>query len=596
MRKYFSMAAVGVLALSLLAACGGAATLGSSSGGTPTGGGTGGTTTPVYSMGNGSGASFQSGAIGLASTSLSAGGTVSMTVSIVDKTGTLYTGGSVTITFNSQCIAQGTAVVTPSGTTIAGTGANTVVTSSGSASATYTAKGCSGQDSITASATVGTSTVTATGTLTVAAAQIGSIQFISATPTTIGLKGTGLKETSTVVFKVADSTGGARSGATVTFALDSTVGGISLAPTSATSAADGTVQTVVSAGTQHVTVNVTATIASPQFSTQSSQLTVSTGLPTSSAFSIAVGAASGNASGGQACSNVEAYGIDGITVPVTVRLADRYKNPAADNTAVAFAANGGHVAPSCITPSAAGAADGTCTATWTSAQPRPQLTDDNPQLKAAGRAWILATANGEESYTDTNGNGFWDPGEPFVNLGEPYRDDNENGQYDLGEYFLDLNKNGKWDAGDGTFKGITCTASSCTDTPWTISASHIIVMSTSNAAPIVSNPTSLTLTRGQPTPGTFTAASLPFAFNVQDQNGNSMAAGTTVTITADTAVGTISPASNSFIIGCNAGLGGQNFSSSITSGTTAGTGNIMITVTSPASKSVTYGYIRVTVN
>ncbi len=80
--------------------------------------------------------------------------------------------------------------------------------------------------------------------------------------------------------------------------------------------------------------------------------------------------------------------------------------------------------------------------TWTSADPRPQLASDSPPLKAAGRATILATAIGEESFTDTNGNGYWDPGEPFVHLGEPYSDNNENGAHDSSEYFLDFNQNG----------------------------------------------------------------------------------------------------------------------------------------------------------
>src|SRR5205807_3578617 len=129
-----------------------------------------------------------------------------------------------------------------------------------------------------------------------------------------------------------------------------------------TSAADGTVQTVVSSGTQHTSIRVTAAIASPALSTQSSVLAVTTGLPASAGFSIAVGAP--NYAGGMACPNVEAYGTDGVMVPVTVRLSDRYNNPAPDGTAVAFNTNGGHVVGSCQTPSAAGAADGTCTATW----------------------------------------------------------------------------------------------------------------------------------------------------------------------------------------------------------------------------------------
>src|ERR1700730_5168196 len=424
MRKTLSLAAVGALALSL-AACGGGSTLSS---GTSTGatGGTGGTggTTKTYSMGNGSGSSFQSGVIGLSSTTLSAGGTTSLTVAIVDQTGTLYTGAAVTVGFNSPCVAQGLATIVASGTSTAGSTAGTVTTSTGSVSATYTAKGCSGQDVITASAGGGGASLTARGTIPGAAAAVGSIQFVSAVPATIGLKGTGLGETSTVVFKVTDATGGARPGVPVTFSLDSNVGGLTISPASATSAADGTVQTVVSSGTAHSTVRIKATIASPALQTESSALTVSTGLPSSKGFSIAVGPATyaGTAST-LACPNVETWGIDGVTVPVTVRLADRYNNPAPDGTAVAFTTNGGHIVASCTTPSSSTSpGDGTCTAIWTSAAPRP-TTASVPPAARSGRVTVMATAIGEEFFNDANGNGYYDQGEAFSDLGEPYRDD-----------------------------------------------------------------------------------------------------------------------------------------------------------------------------
>jgi hypothetical protein len=601
MRRLSIMALV---AAGLLAGCGGGSqTITGAGSGTGTGtGGTGGTTT--YSMGNGSGAGFQAGIIHLSSANVSAGGTARLDVTIVDQTGTLYTGAAVTVTFNSPCVAQGFATIVPSGSSIAGPNPGTVVTSTGSVSATYTAKGCSGADVITASATVGTTSLTATGTVTVAAASVGSIQFMSATPVTIGLKGTGLGETSTVIFKVVDSTGGARPGVSVSFSLNTTVGGITLSPATATSGSDGTVQTVVSSGTQHTSVRVTATIASPALSTQSSVLTVTTGLPSAAGFSIAVGAPS-YASSGQACANVEAYGTDGVTVPVTVRLSDRYNNPAPDGTSVAFNTNGGHVVGACTTPSAPGAADGTCTVSWTSAQPRPQLNSDTPPLLAAGRATILATAIGEESFTDTNGNGYWDVGEPFVHLGEPYRDDNENNAYDSGEFFLDFNQDGMRNAPDPSltaFKGITCTGSpaTCSTSTLSIGVSHLLIMSTAGAnVGIVSTsgfaggplPAALTLTHGSASAGSI-------SLNVQDLNGNPMAAGTTVAVTADSAIGTISGPGVSWTIGCREAVGGENLPTvNLMPGATAGaSGNITITVTSPGTKTVTVATIPVKLN
>ena len=591
MRTLASIFAAGALALAL-GGCGDSGTgdLTSGTGGT-TGGTTGSTTgnggttttTPVYSLGNGTGASFQTGMIGLTSSTLSAGGSTSLTVNIVDQTGTPYTSSTpTTITFNSPCMSQGLATIVASGTSGSGTAAGQITTTNGTGSATYAAKGCSNADVITASAVVGSATLTATGTITVAAASIGSIQFVSALPQTVGLKGTGLGETSTVIFKVVDSTGGARPGAAVTFALNTTVGGMSISPTTATSGADGTVQTVVSAGTVHTSVRVTATIASPALSTQSSVLTVTTGLPASRAFSLAVGAPTyANGASTYACPNVEAYNQDLVPVPITTQLADRYNNPAPDGTAVSFTTDGGHIVGSCTTPLAT-PGDGACKVTWTSANPRPQLTSDTPALLAAGRAKILATAIGEESFTDVNASGFWQTGDPYDHLGEPYRDDNENGQYDSGEYFLDYNQNGKWDAGVSTdpFVGITCSGttagSTCSTSTLAIGVSALIIMSTGNAQISAT-------TTGQVTHGGTSA----IAFNVQDLNGNPMAAGTTVTVTADTGVGTISTASSNFIIGCQSNIGGTNFTSSVIGAATPGAGNVTITVTSPGSKSQT---------
>jgi hypothetical protein len=609
MRKFgWAMAALGALALS---ACGGGslssgtngtATTSSSSGTSGSSTSSGGTTT--YEAGNGSGSSFQSGVIGIANATLSAGGTDSLTVSVVDQTGALYTASSVTIAFSSACLSQGLATLTPTGATTAGQGTDTVVTTTGTAEATYTAAGCSGPDSITASATVAGQTLTATGTITVAPATIGSIQFVSATPTSIGLKGTGLNETSTVVFKVLDSTGNPRPGVSVAFTLNTSVGGITLLPATATSANNGTVQTVVSSGTQHTAVRVTATITSPALSTQSSQLTVTTGLPASAGFSIAFGQSSLQASGFTlACPNVEAYGIDGVTVPITVRLADRYNNPAPDGTSVAFTTDGGHIDGSCTTPSNPTAnppvQDGTCTVTWTSANPRPQTSEDSPPLLAAGRAAILGTAIGEESFTDVNGSGFYVQGDPFQDLGEPYRDDNENGQYDSGEYFLDFNNNGMRDPPDGIFKGITCTGSSCSTTTLAIGAQTLLVMSTSGANIQVTGVGGGFTTSGgglsitQATAGTIT-------YNVQDLNTNPMAAGTSIAVAADAAIGGIAPSTASFTVGCTTAVGGQTLTADFTAvtfsgSTTAASGNITITVTSP-SKTSTILTIPVAVN
>ena len=575
-------------------------------------GSTGGTTTAQ--LGNGSGSSFVPSAIAISVPMLSAGGTTSLQVTVVDQSGVLYTAAPVTVSFNSSCIANQLAQVAattapPAGVTVP---PNSVVTSTGVASATYTAKGCSGADQLTASATVGTQSLSATGTITVAAASIGSIQFVSATPSQVGLKGTGLSETSTVVFKVLDASGGPRPGVTVNFSLNTVVGGITVSPSSAQTVSDGTVQTTVSAGTAHTAVRVTASITTPALSTQSSQLTVTTGLPTSGAFSLSVGAAKyANSTSALACPNVEGWSQDGVTLPLTVHLSDRYNNPVPANTAVAFTTDAGQISGSCVTGATDGSSGvpGACTVTWTSANPRPLHTPPagQPSVLADGRGTILATTIGEESFVDSNGNGFYDALEPFSNLGEPYLDADESGVYKSQDSFIDFNNNGRRDPASGTFVGITCSgsgaSSTCTQGTLAIGVSELLIMSTSNAIITAQGTSGGATFGGTPTAPTLTvthSTSSTVQFNVKDQHGNSMAAGTTVTITADPAVVVTPPgvtqAAGTTVVGCDAGQGGQNYPATFTATGTAGAaGTLTVVVTSP-SGSVTSLAVPMTLN
>ncbi|MCZ8130161.1 MAG: Ig-like domain-containing protein [Steroidobacteraceae bacterium] len=458
----------------------------------------------TVNMGSGTGTAFQAGTIGISNANLSASGSTSLQVVLQQSDGTLYT-QPVAINFSSPCQAQGRATIT-----------SPVQTSSGIASATYAAVGCSGSDTITATAQIGNRSLSASGTVTVAAAAIGSIVFDSATPANIALQGTGSQgrpETSTVVFRVLDRSGGPVAGANVAFALNTTVGGLSLAPATAQADANGRVQTVVQAGTIATSVRVTATVqnTTPQISTQSAQLTVTTGVPDQDSFSLAV-----------QCPNVEALGIDGIVVSVTARLADRFNNPVPDGTAVTLSAEGGQIFAQCQTTTVTNGSSG-CTVNWTSTNPRPA-----GGLGQAGRAAIFATAIGEESFTDANGNGAFDNGEAFVDQAERFRDNDEDGVYDLGEPFYDFNNNGVRDPADGLFNGVLCrdTSGRCGAAPTAttgISASNIIVMS--GSVP----------TRLDPAPGTGLTLqqnrSAVFAFRFADVNDNPLPNGTRITAT-----------------------------------------------------------------
>ena len=250
--------------LALLAGCSGTKHFAPSSGSTSTTTSTGTTgttgTTTTLALGNGSGTSFEAGVIAISTAALSAGGSTSLQVSVVNQTDALYT-SPVTITFSSPCASLGTATIVATGSTPA---SPSVSTSTGTATATYTAAGCSGSDVITASANVDDQALSATGTVTVAKATTGAIKFISATPANIALRGVGSaggSATSTVIFKVLDGSGGPRAGATATFALNTTSGGISIAPARAVTDANGEVRATVSGGTVATSVRVTGTTA-----------------------------------------------------------------------------------------------------------------------------------------------------------------------------------------------------------------------------------------------------------------------------------------------------------------------------------------------
>jgi hypothetical protein len=72
-----------------------------------------------------------------------------------------------------------------------------------------------------------------------------------------------------------------------------------------------------------------------------------------------------------------------------------------------------------------------------------------------GLATIIAIVDGEEAFTDVNGNGEYDQGEPFVDAAEPWVDANDNDKHDPGEEFIDLNGNNTWDAGNGQWDAKT---------------------------------------------------------------------------------------------------------------------------------------------
>ncbi|MET0067528.1 MAG: hypothetical protein ABW076_14370 [Candidatus Thiodiazotropha sp.] len=380
-----------------------------------------GTGEAVIYLGNGSGDSFEPGELNIAVSSLSAGGQTSVRATLADLTGNLYQDSAI-VTFTSDCVASGLATIDAS-----------VDTADGIVTTTYVAQGCSGQDTIRATSTVNGNTSTASGNVTIQPAEIGSMQFVTAEPSVIGIRGVGLTEVSKVSFQVLDTNGNPVSQQIVNFSLNTDIGGVAIPPGSEKSTSDinGIVRTDVKSGTVPTTVRVTASLASnPLISTQSDGLVISTGVSDQNSMSLSAETL-----------NPESMNIDGVNVEITVHAADHFNNPVPDGTAVYFTTEGGQIQSQCQT------GDGTCTVLWTSSNPRP-LEDLQPG--GWGRVTILATMLGEESFVDANGNGVLDAGDtPYANMPEAYRDDNEDGVRDpVSEEFVDFNNNNLYDDAD----------------------------------------------------------------------------------------------------------------------------------------------------
>lgn len=513
---------------------------------------------------------------------LSAFGTTSVSVTV--SSGGIPVTTPQTVTFSSPCASSGKAVLS--------TGVDTV---NGIAIDSYRDNGCAGTDTVTASVSGITSS---SATLTITAPTAGSIQYVSSAPSNISLKGTGGIESSQVTFKVLDTGGNPLSGKTVTFGLSTTVGGITLTPGgTATSDANGLVVTNVNAGTVSTPVRVTATTCSTpadpctgnSLATQSNQLTITTGIPDQFGFSLSATEW-----------NIEGWSIDGTTTELTARLADHFKNPVPDGTAVVFTAEAGSVVGTCST------IDSACSVLYTSQGTRP----------TNGRVTVLAYAVGEETFTDLNGSGWADlvemidPNGNPTDLPEAFVDYNENGTFEsASETFVDFNNDGIYNAADGKFNGVLCddinagrsSIGTCgLDKTVHVRQSGVIVLSGSTADIKINNLSSGLATIAIPPCNLATGnGSQTFTVTVVDKNGHAMPAGTTVDFSS-----TNGSAPSGYIVtpstNCRSGLLYPNcpaFAASTTFGDTPVTiqGDASTDAASMCSNQISRGTLTVTV-
>jgi len=383
-------------------------------------------------------------------TELSAGGSTGLTTRLVDQNGD-FASEPFSITFNSPCASNGASeIVSP------------VTSSNGVFASTYTAKGCEGDDKITASV----NGITVETTVNVKGANLGAVEFIGAEPQNILLKGMsapGRQHTSTVTFQIKNDVGGPIANADVKFELTSEVGGITLSSVVGKTDNNGFVSTILQAGTVHTSVRVRATVErdNDTISSESSQLIISTGIADQNSLSLSL-----------SVHNPSAWNYDGEKVSVNMYASDRYNNPVPDGTSIAFFTELGQIEPSCQTT------NGACVVEWTSSDPRdlgiinPLYPRNSTTANSDGITTITAVVIGEESFIDTNSNGIFDDGDILDSIsdrGEAFEDYNMNydtdtvkdhvsdNDHDDGlEPYLDFNLNGMRDPKDDKYTGLGC--------------------------------------------------------------------------------------------------------------------------------------------
>ncbi len=303
-----------------------------------------------------------------------------------------------------------------------------------------------------------------------------NIAVTASGPFIVGLKGSGIQERGSISYLVTDSLGIPVPGITVNFALQAPTLGITLLKTSGVSDLNGVVTEAYTSGSEVGVTTITATAATTG-ATVPQTVAVRGAKPSANGFYFH-------------CANaslpVYTTVLEYETTTCTVRLADRLGNRVGIPTVVNFATEAGAIAASVTTKAfdpktPDDPKEGSATVTFstdmgngshpadvaplaptTGQYPWPQRLDGQLTLNPRDQlVTIIAMTRGEEAFEDANHNGLLDPGELFVDQGDPFVDVNDNNAYDaavaggLAEVrFCGLNAdcstyhgpNGQWDA------------------------------------------------------------------------------------------------------------------------------------------------------
>ena len=343
----------------------------------------------------------------LGSTKLASGGTTSVSINVVMPDGSRPIG--IPISLSADCGTLKPNIASANG--------------SGLATSTYSAANgdaslCMGSVHLTALAP-GSALYTS---LTVDNPVASSVMFESGAESlsSIFIQGSGAKSQATLKFKVLDAKGKPLPNADVVASIVDSPDGVGLVPDQTVksmnlqSDSDGYVSVQIYAGKVPGPVQVKVSLRNNSAYAYSNRITVQSGPPAQERFSL----------------SAEQYNlqgdVDGNSTKIVVYVADRQGNAVPDGTVINFTSSGGQVQPSCQTSTTTPTKTSSCQVFFITQKPRP----------ANGRVQILAFTEGLKTFKDTNNNNIFDLEDKLTDMGDAFRDDNENGAFDKGEFVL----------------------------------------------------------------------------------------------------------------------------------------------------------------
>lgn len=495
-------------------------------------------------------------------TTTTTGGSGSTTVAVSAAANTMGIGESIAIQVtvtdeNAVAVANGTTVTFALSSTLMGSIAASATTTSGVATATFVASTIPGTVTITATVS-GTSTSVP---IVIESSENSAVEFVSATPQALGIKGSGRVEKSTIVFLVRDdSANPVSAGEIISFVMAGPSGGRQPSaggeyigsddgtPTTAMAVTDsnGLASVALTAGKVAGSINITASVNTASGST------VSASTPTISVGGGAVSARHFNIATGTL--NLSGLVYSGLSTTISAYVADRFGNfNVLEGTTVSFYTEAGAIsansttdetgltsvafrtqAPDPTDVALSGAENAVITSLNTdynfggSLSPIPLDGTVHPR---DGHVDVLATVSGEETFVDANANGLYDSGESFTEASEPFIDANDSLSWESGEFYVDSNGNGSHDGPNGVWDGPGCAESGCEAAK--IISTSLTLAFTGHIPYCAMTPTNFTIVNG---------GSASFTFVVGDVNLNAPPGGTEISVSAS--VGEISGTSS----------------------------------------------------